>query len=128
MHSFEHCVVLLCRNRNLFAKHYFLSGVLKSTCIVCCCRPQSFGKVMFSQACVKNSVHGGEAYTPHPGRHPLGRHPPGRHPPPWTDTPHIRLPLQWTVRILLECIPVTITFIFPFTINLIHCSEPYVAA
>ena len=45
------------------------------------------GKVMFSQACVKNSVHReGEVYTP------LGRHPcsPGR-----------RL-LQRTVRILLE--------------------------
>ena len=29
----------------------------------------------------------------------------GGAPPPWADTPpHIRRPLQWTVRILLECI------------------------
>ena len=48
---------------------------------------------MFSQACVKNSVHarGG-------GVHPLGRHPPGR-----------RL-LQRTVRILVECILVEYFF------------------
>ena len=62
-------------------------------------RKRSCGKVMFSQACVKNSVHGGGVYpTMHLGRHrpprpvhagihtPLGRHPPGAHPPPPTAT------------------------------------------
>ena len=51
------------------------------------CRPQrSWGKVIFSEACVKNSIHGGSAplhariHTPLPGIR--GRHPPGtRHPP-----------------------------------------------
>ena len=46
-------------------------------------RKRSCGKVIFSQACVKNSVHGGEeVYTPWqadtlPGQTPtpLGRHP-----------------------------------------------------
>ena len=65
-------------------------------------RPQrSCSKVIFSQACVKNSVHGGRGVclsacwdTP-----------------PWTDPPHGQTPpppsrrlLQRTVRILLECI------------------------
>ena len=54
-------------------------------------RKRSCGKVMFSQACVKNSVHRGVyipwgntpwAETDPLGRHPLGRHPLGRHPPP----------------------------------------------
>ena len=41
----------------------------------------SCGKVMFSQACVKNSVHGGFSWL-HAGIHtPLGRHPPGQTPP-----------------------------------------------
>ena len=60
---------------------------------------------MFSQACVKNSVHGGEDVQP------LGRHPledtPGQTPS-WADppgqTPPGRQLLQLTVRILLECI------------------------
>ena len=70
-------------------------------------RKRSCGKVMFSQACVKNSVHRGKVWqtppfgrhlpwqtplpgrhtpwqTPIPGRHPLGRHPPG-YTPPWAD-------------------------------------------
>ena len=61
-------------------------------------------KVMFSQACVKNSVHGGVYTSMHWGRHPC----------PWSDT-QTPLPsacwdtpprrsLQLTVRILLECI------------------------
>ena len=37
-----------------------------------------WGKVIFSVACVKNSVHGGEY---------LGRHPPGQVHPPRTGTP-----------------------------------------
>ena len=70
-------------------------------------RKRSCGKVMFSQACVKNSVHMVAGWcvcvclpdtpsrqTP-PGQTPaLGRHSP---------TPG-RRPLQRTVRILLECI------------------------
>ena len=46
-------------------------------------RKQSCRRVMFSQACVKNSVHGGRCNTPSglTGRHPLWQTPPGRHPP-----------------------------------------------
>ena len=44
-------------------------------------RNSSWGKVMFSQACVKNSVHRGVVYTS-----PLGRHPP------WTDLPWVDTP------------------------------------
>ena len=68
-------------------------------------RPQrSCGKVIFSQACVKNSVHSGGGGvslsacwdTPPWADTSLGRHPPGRHssgqtPPrqtsPWADNP-----------------------------------------
>ena len=94
----------------------------------------SCGKVMFSQACVENSVRGGvcpkECWDTHSaladtplGRHPLGRHlpadTPGRHPPAdtrWAETPLGRHhPLskhppsttgygQQAVCILLECI------------------------
>ena len=60
---------------------------------------RSCGKVMFSQACVKNSVHGGRCTPPgQTGRHPLGS-PPGKNPlgqtPPWADTSHLdrHLPL-----------------------------------
>ena len=45
-------------------------------------RNSSCGKVMFSQACVKNSVH--RADTHPPGRHIPGQTPP---PPPQADTP-----------------------------------------
>ena len=89
---------------------------------------RSWAKVIFSQACVKNSVHSGEGvclgYTPPWTRQPPG---PGRHPPrpgrpPWTrqtppdqaDPPRTRQTppgsrLQHTVYerpvgILLECI------------------------
>ena len=54
-------------------------------------RKRSCGKVMFSQACVKNSVHkgGGVANTPPLSRHLLGRPPPlvGRHPSPGQTPP-----------------------------------------
>ena len=52
--------------------------------------PPASGKVMFSQACVKNSVY---RWDVHPS---------------WTDTPPPRRLLQRTVRILLECILVNI--------------------
>ena len=76
---------------------------------------RSCRKVMFSQVCVKNSVHGGVS------QHALGQTPPTRVDSPWTDTPwpdttlgqtpprtdnppSSRRLLQWMVRILLECI------------------------
>ena len=84
-------------------------------------RPQhSSGKVMFSQACVKNSVHWkGLSASVHAGMHtPRADSPLVRHPP-WSDTPGQTPPwlentpsraetpqrsLQRTVCILLECI------------------------
>ena len=78
-------------------------------------RKRSCGKVMVSQACVKNSVHRGEvvyipeADTPRRPTPPLADTTPSlsRHPP--RQTPHLsrhpsRRPLQRAVRILLECI------------------------
>ena len=89
-----------------------------------------WGKVIFSVACVKNSVHGGGTragtppgqvhppgrYTPPRQVHPLGRYTPlGRYPP-WAGTPPGQLhpPREQcmlgdtgnkrAVRILLECI------------------------
>ena len=78
---------------------------------------------MFTQVGVKNSVQVG--YTPWqtplwadtpprqtppwayiPRHTPSRQTPPGRHPPPRADTPPLRRPLQQTVCILLECIPV----------------------
>ena len=85
-------------------------------------RKRSWGKVMFSQAYVKNSVHGGEVYTPWadtpsslippgqtaprpPGQTPPPvRHPPGQISPQADPPPPIRRPLQRMVRILLGCI------------------------
>ena len=50
-------------------------------------RPQrSCGKVIFSQACVKNSVLGGCLPQCMLGYTPPGRHTPGQTPP-WADTP-----------------------------------------
>ena len=63
---------------------------------------RSCGKVMFSQACVKTSVHGGGVDRVH--------NPPGQTPP-WVDTPTTapsRQSLQRTVHILLECILVSL--------------------
>ena len=59
----------------------------------------SCGKVMFSQTCVKNSVHGwggvcpkdAGIHTPTQGRHPLDRHPPPGGHPRWAD-PHADTP------------------------------------
>ena len=54
-------------------------------------RNSSFGKVMLSQACVKNSVHRGEVYTP-PGHippgHPQADTPAGQTPPGHTTSQH----------------------------------------
>ena len=64
-----------------------------------CYRPQrSCGKVIFSEACVKNSVHGGGvSASVHAGIH---------RPP--EQTPPSRRPLPRTARILLECILVSL--------------------
>ena len=70
---------------------WFLSGYCS------CYRPQrSCGKVMFSQACVKNSVQRGRGCVYQHALGQLADTPPGRHPP----DGHC----QRTVRILLECI------------------------
>ena len=54
------------------------------------CRPQRIcGKVMFSQACVKNSVQGGVS------QHALGQTP-CWDTPPWADTPRADTPLGHT--------------------------------
>ena len=61
---------------------------------------QSCGKVIFSQECVKNSVHGGGelclaqcmlGYTP-PGQTPPGQTPPWADTPLWADTPPRQTP------------------------------------
>ena len=71
-------------------------------------RPQrKCGKVIFSQACVKNSVRGGCLPQCMLGYTPPGRHPPDRHPPECRHTPLGRHPPR-TVRILLECILVLV--------------------
>ena len=59
-----------------------------------CYRPQrSCSKVIFSEACVKNSVHSRGVCLSACWDTP-----------PWADTTSGRRLLQWTVRILLECI------------------------
>ena len=79
---------------------YYLSAHFEFTLVqivhVFAIRNSSCGKVMFSQACVKNSVplHAGIHISPvqtPPGRHPPGQTlfrqtPPGQTPP-WADTP-----------------------------------------
>ena len=84
-------------------------------------RPQrSCGKVMFSQACVKNSVHKGGGLCPsmHHRSHDqrgglcLGRG--GSLSRPVRETPLDRYPPygnEWPVRILLECILVLEIFL-----------------
>ena len=65
----------------------------------------SCGKVMFSQVCVKNSVHRGVFANACWDTHPyLGRHPPQVDTPLDRHSPPLRRPLQRTVCILLECI------------------------
>ena len=98
-----------------WSETYMIGQISKVASVIITIRNSSCRKVMFSQAFVKNSVHGGctppQADTPlH--RHPLlGRHPPKAATPPGQTHrphprphPHPRRPLQWTVRILLECI------------------------
>ena len=57
-------------------------------CIYIYCPQQSWGKVIFSVACVKNSVHKGGVV---PGQAPPGRYTPQQVPPrqvhPWAGTP-----------------------------------------
>ena len=79
---------------------------------------RSWDKVIFSEACVKNSVHRGEGSTPlYAGIHPPEKRqapPPGtrgrHHPPPGPEagTHTVQSMLgdtgnKWVVRIILEC-------------------------
>ena len=91
-------------------------GILSFIFTVC---KRSCGKVIFSQTCVKNSVHGGGGVRG-VSQHALGQIPPWQTPP--IDTPstgyysgrylsywiafllNMWWLLQWTVCILLECI------------------------
>ena len=77
-------------------------------------RKRSCGKVMFSQVCVKNSVHGGEVYTPWADTPLTDRHTPGKQTPHWLADRHLPPPclLQRTVCILRECILVHDYFFF----------------
>ena len=106
-------------------------ALVSFVCFVFTARNSSYGKVMFSQACVKNSVHkrehmrGTHAPPPCPGTHTLDTHtcPPGHTCPPRARTPpghacppgHARPQRilrdavnEQAVRILLECILVKI--------------------
>ena len=93
----------VCHNKDIrvFPKYFSLNSMCAATKIfiikrIITVRKRSWGKVMFSQACVKNSVHGGEVYTSPPRADTLpGRHPMGIHPPPQADTSQSRhLPRQ----------------------------------
>ena len=78
------------KDLRLMQVHYFITV-----------RKRSCGKVMFSEACVKNSVHGGVCMVGHAwgGMRGMG----GVHA--WWGRAWQEIrPLQWTVRILLECI------------------------
>ena len=100
------------KDRNLQQK---LTIILLSVPAIFTVRKRSCGKVMFSQACVKNSVHRRGClpkcllgYTPWAdtppradtpwadpqGRHPPGQIPPGRHPPQQTSPPSRHPPGQ----------------------------------
>ena len=59
-------------------------------------RPQrSWAEVIFSQACVKNSVHRSEGvYSVHAGIHPREQTPPPSRHPPGADTPWEQTPLR----------------------------------
>ena len=81
--------------------------------IIFTARNSSYGKVMFSQVCVNNSVHGGGVRGIHT---PPGTHAPPGMPPSWTCMsqgthapwafmpPHRDALNERAVRILLECI------------------------
>ena len=87
---------------------------------------------MFSQACIKNSVHGGGGCLPDPT--PLGRHPPGSNPPPHpqTDTPSLGRPpaggycsgryaFVWNAFLLLLLSLHASTYMFD--VNVVNCPE-----
>ena len=86
-------------------------------------RKRSCGKVVFSQACVQNSVGGGGGALPWTDRQtsPLGKHPLPAADTPLSAHPHqsrlhplgrppFRRPLQRTVCILLECVLVNYVY------------------
>ena len=111
---------------------------------------RSYGKVIFSQAWVKNSFcPRGVSASVHAGIHPPNKQPPGQTPlgqtPPWADTPypvhagiHTPCPVYagihplpsacwdtWlllrTVRILLECILVVYVYICKYKHATLFC-------
>ena len=58
-------------------------------------RTRSCGEVMFSLACVRNSVQKGAVHpSGQTGRQPLRQTPTPRQTPPWTDTSPVRHPLD----------------------------------
>ena len=81
------------------------STMLDTKKLITVCK-RSCRKVMFSQACVRNSVHRGGC-TPHP----LGRHPSWADTPwadtPWADPPGQTPPRQTPTAVLLQCILVS---------------------
>ena len=105
-----------------------LTAAQEKNPVIITVRKRNYGNVMFSQACVKNSVQGRRCTPPSgqtspwvdtPSRQtpPLGRHPTPWQTPPQADTlllgrhPPIRMSLQRTVRILMECILVYNSFV-----------------
>ena len=97
------------KEKNLLGGHFPFAAIiiwsLVTLITIFIVRKRSCGKVMFSQACVKNSVHGGVytprgswADTPFLGRHapwadiPLDRHSPRQIPPRQTHTPRADSP------------------------------------
>ena len=111
-------------NVDIFVSLNFKNKIDKAIFLIA--RNSGCGKVMFSQACVKNSVRGvyasmqwAEGVSASGSRdvHPPGHTPPRQTPPDipcpwantsWADTPRQRWPLKREVRILLECIIVII--------------------
>ena len=103
--------LLVCHNQ--WRIQDFVNGCVNNRCsaanLLITVRKRSCGNVMFSQACVKNSVHRGKEVYTAPGRHPPARQTPpprGKYPlaDPIRQPPPRRRPLQRRVRILLECI------------------------
>ena len=83
--------------------------------LICYSPQRSWDKVIFSEACVKNSVHGGRRSPgPHPGEVCILACTEA-------DPPNSRRLLLRAVRILLECILVTIMF------HIKSCNTEYLA-
>ena len=66
----------------LFLASWLIFKLLYCRCPLVTVRNRSLGKVMFSQACVKNSVHGGVSHACSAPPPPTGTHAPLAHTPP----------------------------------------------